>query len=254
MLIGRAVRPPISQYLLSFNVTAVALVDELLRLPSASAAGTAIELLYGREVVVPLPLLEMVGTGARVSLASMLPSPEPLATILVSRLKPSPAWQEPTYALRGARALARERYRELQAALISSSGRLAPQPLASLARYTYGIDGHQWLWADVAKRLLDAVVDLNRTALGLLASIARGETVLDVGIAVAGPTWTYDMPPGIKDVLAEVLPPAAVPDFPVFVSALETTQARLECDDATTHYRSLFAEMLGLATDTEVLV
>ena len=46
MLIGRAVRPPIWQYLLSFNVTAVALVDELLRLPSASAAGTAIELMH----------------------------------------------------------------------------------------------------------------------------------------------------------------------------------------------------------------
>jgi hypothetical protein len=247
------VRTPVSEHLLSFNVAAVGLVDEFLRLPAASAAATAAALLYGRDTVVPLPFLDMVGTGARIPLSSMLLSPAPLATLLAGRLKPSPTWQEPGHALKGARALARERYRDLQAALVGSSGRPSHQPLGSLVRYTYGMDGRQWPWADAARRLLDAVVALNRSTLALLASLARGETVVDVGIPVAGPRWSFDMPPAIMDVLAEVLPPAAVPDFPTFVDALEATQARFERDEATVHYRSLFAEMLGLATHAEVL-
>ena len=254
MLFCPTVRPPLSEHLLSFNVSAVTLVDELLRLPSPSAAVTALDLLYSRgDVVVPSAFLDRVGAGARVPLASLLSSPVPLATLLPGRLRPSSAWLEPTHALKSARALARERYRELQAALVGSGSRVAPEPLASLVRYTYGIDNRRWAWADVAKRLLDAVVGLNRSALGLLAAIARGEIDLDVGVPAAGPKWTFDMPAGTLDVLAAVLPPAAVPDFSTFAQALERSQGWLERDEATVRYRSLFAEMLGLATHSEAL-
>ena len=245
--------PPPSESLLSFNLSAASLVDEVLRLPSASAAVRAVELLYGRDVAIPGSLLDQVGTGVRLPLASVLQSPAPLATLVAGRLRPSPAWQEPAHALKGARALARERYRELQAALVGSSVRSAPEPFASLVRYTYGIDDRRWLWADVAKRLLDAVVILNRGALGLLAAIARGDVVLDVGVPTAGPRWTYDMPMSVLDVLAEVLPPAAVPDFGAFVRILRQSQATVERDEATVRYRSLFAEMLGLATQVEAI-
>lgn len=245
--------PPPSESLVSFNLAATALVDELLRLPSASATLTAVELLYGRDVAVPSSFLDHVGTGVRIPVASVLASSAPLAILVAGRLRPSSAWQEPAHALKGARALARERYRELQAALIGSSVRSAPEPFASLVRYTYGVDDRRWLWADVARRLLDTVVTLNRGALGLLAAVARGETTLDVGVPTVGPRWSYDMPPAVLNVLAEVLPPAAVPDFPAFVRALDTSQASVERDEATMRYRSLFAEMLGLATHAEAL-
>ena len=265
MLFRRAVRPPTSGHLLAFNVATVSLVDEFLCIPSGSAAAAAIEHLYGRDVVVPPAFLERVGTGARVPLASVLPSAEPLASLLTGQLKPSSAWHEPTHVFKGARALARDRYRDLQASLVACSARVIPDPLASLVRYTYGIEGWPgsgrtggssfrscWLWSEVARRLLDAVVALNRCALGLLASIARGETILDIGVPVTGSRWSFDLPAATLDVLAEVLPPTAVPDFPTFVRVLETRQARIEPDEALAHYRSLFAEMLGLATHSEV--
>jgi hypothetical protein len=241
-----------SSSLLSLNIAAVALVEEILRLPSASAARTAIGLLYGRDVAVPDAFLERVGDGARVPLGTLLPSSTPLARVLPSRLHPSTSWQDPAHAVKTARALARERYRELQAALVASSSRVAPEPLSALVRYTYGTDGRRWLWADVAKRLLDAVATLNRGALGVLACIARGELSLDVGVPAAGPKWSFDVPDPILDVLAEVLPPAAAPDFALFARALETSRVPLKRDEAIARYRSLFAEMLGLASQVEV--
>jgi hypothetical protein len=241
-----------SSSLLSFNIAAVALVEEILRLPSASATRTAIGLLYGGDVTVPEAFLERVGDGARMPLGALLPSSTPLARVLPSRLHPSTSWQDPAHAVKTARALARERYRELQAALVASSSRVAPEPLSALVRYTYGTDGRRWLWADVAKRLLDAVVALNRGALGVLACIARGELTLDVGVPAAGPKWSFDVPDPILDVLAEVLPPAAAPDFATFARALETSRVPLKRDEAIARYRSLFAEMLGLASQVEV--
>jgi hypothetical protein len=252
LLFCPAVNTQPSQALLSFNIGAVALVDELLRLPSPGAARTAIELLYGRDVVVPATFLEHAGAGTRMPIGLLLPSATPLATMLPNRLHPSAAWQEPTHALKNARALARDRYRDLQAALVASSGRLAPEPLSALVRYTYGTDGRRRLWADVAKRLLDAVVTLNRAALGVLAAVARGELDLDVGVPVAGPKWSFDVPEAILDVLAEVLPPAAAPDFSTFARALESRRAPFKRDEAIVRYRSLFAEMLGLASQVEV--
>jgi len=252
LLILRSVNTQPSSCLLSFNIAAVSLVEEILRLPSAPAARTAIELLYGRDVVVPDQFLERVGHGARMPLATLLPSATPLARVLPARLHPSASWQDPAHALKHARALARERYRELQAALVASSSRLAPEPLSALVRYTYGIEERRWVWADVAKRLLDAVAALNRGALGVLAAIARGELALEVGVPAAGPKWSFDVPEPILDVLAEVLPPAAAPDFASFARALETTRAPIKRDEATVRYRSLFAEMLGLASQVEV--
>jgi hypothetical protein len=252
LLFSPTVNTERSQCLLSLNIAAVALVEELLRLPSASAARTAIELLYGRDVIVPDAFLDQVGAGTRVPIGMLLPSTTPLATMLPSRLHPSASWQEPAHAVKNARALARDRYRDLQAALVASSARVAPEPLSALVRYTYGTDGRRWLWADVAKRLLDAVVTLNRAALAVLASIARGELTLDVGVPAAGPKWSFDVPDAILDVLAEVLPPAAAPDFTAFARALATSRVPFKRDEAIVRYRSLFAEMLGLASHVEV--
>src|SRR5205085_2248745 len=81
-----------------------------------SAARTAIELLYGRDVIVPEAFLDRVGAGTRLPIGMLLPSATPLARVLPSRLHPSASWQEPAHALKNARALARARYRDLQAA------------------------------------------------------------------------------------------------------------------------------------------
>ena len=245
-------KTPPSSSVLSLNIAAVGLVEEILRLPSASAARTAIGLLYGPGVVIPGEFLERVGVGARVPLGALLLSDVPLARLVPSRLHPSASWQDPGHALKTARALARERYRDLQAALVASSSRVSPEPLRALVRYTYGTDGRRWLCADVAKRLLDAVVSLNRGALAVLACIARGELTLDVGVPAAGPKWSFDVPDPILDVLAEVLPPAAAPDFAAFARALQTGPGPFKRDEAIARYRSLFAEMLGLASQVEV--
>jgi hypothetical protein len=239
-----------SESLLSFNIAAAGLADELLSLPSTAAA-TAIELMYGRAAAVPPAFLARAGTGARIPLAARLSTAAPLATLVAERFRACSAWLGP--APRRARALARERYRELQAALVGSRGDAAPEALASLARYTYDVDGGRWLSEDAARRLLDAVVILNRAALALLASIARGETALDLGVAATGPTWTFDVPASSLDTLAEALPPVAVPDFPAFARALETSRAGIEGDAAIRRYRSLFAEMLGRAIQRDVL-
>jgi hypothetical protein len=221
------------------NAAAISFVDELLRLPSPSAAATVVTLLYGPGHQVPPAVLSHVNGGIHVPLAPLLASPSPLAIPLPDRLRVSSAWRVDSQALKGARAAARDRYRELQAAFVASTPPAPRDPAAALIRYTYGCDGRQWLWEEAAGRVLHRVAVLNRAVLDLLA-ISGGESPTD-GLA--------DLPASVLDLMAASLPPVAVPDWARFAGAMEDSRAVMHDDEAVQRYRSLLAEILGRHTD-----
>jgi hypothetical protein len=240
--------------ILSLNVAIVGFVQELLSLPSPSAAVTAIEILYGPEASVPERFSAQVGTGAQLSIAALLGSPKPLATFIPARVGPAAAWRQGPGALKAARALARERYRRLQAAFLARATRGAPPAAEALVRYTYGAEGRQWLWADSAKRILDRVVVLNRVALALLAAGARGERMLRLAPGTSPfRTRDFGVADDVLDVLAEALSPVAMPDWTTLAGELEHADRALSGEESSERYRSLFAELLGLAAYSEVL-
>jgi len=228
------------------NAAVVAFVDELLRLPSSAAAATVIDLLYGREREVPAAVLSHVNGGIHIPLSGLLASSAPLALVLPERLRVTAAWR--TDGMKGARAAARARYRDLQAAFVASVRRPNPQPEAALLRYTYGSEGRQWLWAEAAGRVLHRVAGLNRAVLDLLAAIGRGEVsaavVGDAGARVSAND--FDLPDDVRDLMAAALPAVAVPDWARFAAALADSEAVLTGDESVLRYRSLLAEILGL--------
>ncbi len=231
------------------NAAAVAFVDELLRLPSSNAAATVMNLLYGPDRQAPVDVLDHVNGGIHIPLTALLTSPVPLASLMRERLRVGTTWQAPGQALKGARAAARARYRELASTFVTLASQKAPEPSASLVRYTYGSDGRHWLWADAAGRLLHRMVTLNRAVLGLLASVARGDAGLDPALVdEAVNIRDFDLPNDVLDVMAAALPPLAVPEWSRFAEALSGSGAPLAGDEATVRYQSLLAEILGLTT------
>jgi hypothetical protein len=233
----------------ALNAAAVAFVDDLLRLPSSTAAATVVTLLYGVERQAPLEVLSHVNGGIHVPLAALLASPAPLAHPLPERLRVGSAWRGAGQALRGARAAARARYRELQAAFVASARGVAQEPAASLVRYTYGTDGRHWLWAETAARVLHRMTALNRAVLGVLAALARGERGVGPEIVAEPITMTdFDLPEDVLDLMAAALPPLAVPAWSRFATALHGSGAPMAGDEATARYQSLLAEILGLGS------
>jgi hypothetical protein len=235
------------------NAAGAAFVDELLRLPSPSAAATVVDLLYGRQHPAPTALLTHVNGGIHIPLAALLSSSTPLVVPLADRLRVSSAWRADGQALKGARAAARARYRELQTAFVSSATLAPREPAAALVRYTFGWDGRQWLWEETAARVLHRVASLNRAMLDLLAAASRGETPTDGLLPHATFSLTeFDLPETALDLMAAALPPVAVPDWSRFAAALEGSQAPLNDDEAVRRYRSLLAEILGLQSHQEI--
>ena len=233
------------------NAAVLGFVDELLRLPAPAAMIAAVELLYGRDTVLPDELTALVGKSSQ-PFGPLITSSRPLATLTPSRFGPAAAWRDGASGLKAARALARDRYRQLQTAFLSGAPRVAPEANEALVRYTYGAQGRQWLWTEAAQRLLDRVVALNRAALSLMASVARGERTLgQLSIDGALPPRNFDLPSSVLDILAEALPPVAIPDWGRVAVALQHTERALAAEEATARYRSLFAEMLGLAVCAE---
>ena len=230
--------------LVAANAAVVAFVDELLRLPSSSAAATVVDLLYGRDREAPPAVLSHVNGGIHIPLSDLLASRASLALVLPERLRVSASWRAD--GTKGARAVARTRYRELQAAFVTSVRRAAPEPTAALLRYTYGSEGRHWLWAEAAARVLHRVAGLNRAVLDLLAAIARGEVSGEAvsidGVAVKD----FDLPDEVRELMAAALPPVAVPDWTRFASALEGSAAVLSLEESVVRYQSLLAEILGL--------
>ncbi len=230
--------------LVAVNAAVVAFVDELLRLPSAAAAATVVDLLYGRDREALPAVLSHVNGGIHIPLSDLLASRSPLAVVLPERLRVSAGWRAD--GMKGARAAARARYRELQAAFVTSVRRAASEPTAALLRYTYGSEGRHWLWTEAAARVLHRVAGLNRAVLDLLAAIARGEVSAEaVGIdAVAAKD--FDLPDEVRELMAAALPAVAVPDWTRFAAALEGSDAVLSGDESVVRYQSLLAEILGL--------
>jgi len=231
------------------NAAAVAFEDELLRLPSSSAAATVVNLLYGADRQAPPAVLSHVNGGIHIPLTDLLASSMPLASPVRERLRVSAAWRAAGQALKGARAAARARYRELVSAFVASASHKAPEPSASLVRYTYGTDGRQWLWAEAASRVMHRMVVLNRAVLGLLAAMARGEaglapTLVDDAVNI----HDFDLPDDVLDMMAAAMPPLALPEWNRFAEALGDSGAPLAGDEATARYQSLLAEILGLTT------
>jgi hypothetical protein len=233
----------------TFNYAVLSLVDELLWLPSASAAATAVQLLYGPASPLPEALLSRVGHGAPLSLATLVAAPTLLGTLVPSRLGPSGAWREGAVSPRQARALARDRYRDLQLALISGTAPRMASALSSLVRDTYGLRDH-WHWTDGAKRILDRVVNLNRAALLLLAAEERARSRGQ--LEAHGPLRTLrgDLSNDSLDLLARALPPVAIPDFATLAAILPPGASPLS-DESIDRYQSLFAEMLSLTGHPE---
>ncbi len=238
--------------LVAVNSAAVAFVDELLRMPSPAAAATAVELLFGPAPEPATSVLSHVNGGIHIPLASLLTSSRPLAVLLSQRLRVSSAWRNAEQAVRGARAAARARYRELQSAFVAQSRRVSLEPAAALVRYTYGSAGRQWLWEDAAARVLHRVTSLNRAVLDLLAAVARGRLAIDLPVAgdpIA--VEAFDLPEPALDLMAVALPPVAAPDWGRFSTALDGSTAALATDESVVRYRSLLAEILGLSTADE---
>lgn len=239
--------------MVAVNAAVVAFVDELLRLPSRASAGVVVQLLYGSATPAPPAVLSHVNGGIHIPLTALLASPQPLAMLLANRLRVSSAWRAAGQELKGARAAARARYRELQSAFVASSQIAdAPEATAALVRYTYGVEGRQWLWAEAAVRVTHRVVALNRAVLGLLASLARGE------VAVALPaegapidTRDFDLPEHVLDLMAASMPALAVPDWSRFASALDGSDAALYGEESIVRYQSLLAEILGRQGQSE---
>lgn len=223
--------------MIAVNAATVAFVDELLRLPSPAAAATVVDLLYDRKHPAPPAVLSHVNGGIHVPLPSLLSSPSPLSTPLCERLRLPGAWRADGQALKGARATARARYRQLQAAFVASVPAAPRDPAAALVRYTYG---RSWIWQDAASRILHRVAVLNRAVLDLLAAADPGEAPIGGLLAQA------DLSPAVLDLLAAALPAVAVPDWERFASALQGSRAALHGDEAVVRYQSLLAEILGL--------
>ena len=230
--------------LVAVNAAVVAFVDELLRLPSSAAAATVVDLLYGRDREAPPAVLSHVNGGIHIPLSGLLASRASLAQILPDRLRVSAAWRAD--GTKGARAAARARYRELQAAFVTSVRRAAPEPTAALVRYTYGSEGRHWLWTEAAARVLHRVAGLNRAVLDLLAAIARGE-VSGEAVGVDGVVaQDFDLPDTVRGLMAVALPAVAVPHWTRFAAALEGSDAALAGEESVVRYQSLLAEILGL--------
>ena len=226
------------------NAAVVAFVDELLRLPSPTAAATVVDLLYGRDREAPPAVLSHVNGGIHIPMCDLLASHLPLAVVLPERLRVSAAWRAD--GIKGARAAARARYRELQAAFVTSVRRATPEPTAALLRYTYGSEGRHWLWTEAAARVLHRVAGVNRAVLDLLAAIARGEVSADVlGVDTAS-VKDFDLPEEVRDLMAATLPALAIPDWTRFATALEGSDAVLTGEESVVRYQSLLAEILGL--------
>lgn len=243
-LLGRTDAAPVT--LVALNAALTALVEELLRLPSAAAATTVIDLLYGRDLRPSPAFLERVGVSRGLPLAALLASRRPLARVLPARLRPSATWRVASHALKNARANARTRYRDLQAAFVALSPRATAEPAVCLARYTFGTPGRHGQWAETAGRVLDRVVTVNRV---LLEMLGDGEVGPDI-IVAAGVDMTvaraFDLPPSVLALIATAAPPLAVPDFDAFVDVLAGVDGPLEGDESVARYQSLFAEILGL--------
>lgn len=241
---GRGERGP-SAAVIAVNAAAVALADELLRLPSASSVETVVALLFGREGQVPPALLAHVNGGMHAPLGALLASPRPLAAPLAHRLRVAAGWRADAEAVRRARALARARYRDLQSAFLAIDHDRTPDPAAALVRYTFGCEGRQWAWEDAAARLLHRVTALNRAVLDLLGASARGEIAVEwPGPGIA--SGDFDLPERTLDLLAAALPPVAVPDWDRLVAALAHDPIlELHGEESVARYRALLAEILG---------
>lgn len=226
------------------NAAVVAFVDELLRLPSSTAAATVVDLLYGREREAPPAVLSHVNGGIHIPLSDLLTSRSPLALVLPERLRVSAAWR--TDGMKGARATARARYRELQAAFVTSVRRVTAEPTAALLRYTYGSEGRPWLWTEAAARVLHRVAGLNRAVLDLLAAIARGAVGAETVGADAISVEDFDLADDVRELMAATLPAVAVPDWPRFAAVLEGSEAVLAGEESVVRYQSLLGEILGL--------
>jgi hypothetical protein len=248
------VSQPLDASVVAVNAAVVAFVDELLRLPSRTSAATLVQLVYGDGREAPPALLTHVNGGIHIPLADLLASPVPLATLLPQRLRVSSTWRATGQELKGARAAARHRYRELQAAFVASARPNAPEAAASLVRYTYGSEGRHWLWADAAARVLHRIVGLNRAVLDLLAAGARsGRPCPLPADGELPPAGDFDLPPAVLDLMAASLPPVAVPDWSRFAPALAGSQAPLSGEESLVRYQSLLAEILGLPSSLETI-
>lgn len=229
------------------NAAVVAFVDELLRLPSSSAAATVVDLLYGHDSQVPPAVLSRVNGGLRIPLAQLLSSSTVLATVIPERLRVSSVWRTDGQALKGARAAARARYRALQTAFVAAPPRQTPEPAAALVRYTYGCEGRQWVWEEAAARILHRVTVLNRAVLDVLAAVARGEVPADDRLSPREPALRdFDLPSEVLDLMAATLPPLAMPDWDRFAAVLDESAAVLPGEESILRYRALLAEILGL--------
>jgi hypothetical protein len=238
------------QHVAALNYAILALVDELLWLPSASVAAAAVRLLYGPGAALPSRLLAEAGTGAPPSLAARVASRALLGALLPARMGPASVWRAGAVGLREARALSRERYRELQSAFVSGTARTAADT-ASLVREVYGVGGRRSC-ADGARRVLRRVVRLNRATLALLAAVARGESWIALDALGPLPARPWDLPGAALDVLAEALPPIAMPDFTDLAAGLPPEEPVFGDEESVQRYRSLFAEMLSRAGLLEV--
>jgi hypothetical protein len=221
--------------MLPLSVAAIGLADELLRLPAA-AATTAVQLLYGGETALPAPFLAAAGRGIQLPLVTLLAMPGPLATVLPSRVRLAGSWGDETAALKGARMLARTRYRQLQAAFVVGAPRLRPGAEAALVRSTYGVAAGHGGWSEAARRISDRVTMLNRATLALVAPAADAAR--------------RALSPAAVEAVAGALLPLAVPDFARMGAALAAEPAPGP-DEAVDRYQSLFAEMLALTREGE---
>lgn len=238
------------QHVAALNYAILALVDELLWLPSGDVAAAAIQLLYSPGVPLPERLLSAAGTGAPPSLAARVASRTLLGTLLPARFGSASVWRAGAAGVREGRALSRERYRELQSAFVAGAAR-APAGAASLVRDVYGVGGRRSC-ADGARRILRRVVHLNRAALALLAAVARGESVIGLDALGPLPARPYDLPGAALDALAEALPPIAMPDFADLGAGLTVEEPVFGGEESIERYQSLFAEMLSRSGPAEV--
>jgi len=229
-------------YVLALNYATLGIVDEILWLPSPAVAITAVTLLYGPQTEMPERVLAQVGRGAPASVAPLLVGGTPLATWLPSRLGLPGTWRAVAGDMSEARALARQRYRELQT-FFMTAGRAPSEGIDSLVRYAYSARG-RWFWSESAKRILDRMVVLNRAALALLVACSRGQSPASFERL---PTLPDCLPDHVLDVLAEALPPVVVPDFQRLAECLTHVTPFLDGEESIERYRSLFAEMLGRA-------
>jgi len=227
---------------LALNFATLAIVDEILWLPSPAVATTAVRLLYGSATELPEGFLTQVGRGVPVSVAPLLMGSAPLASLLRSRLGPAGTWRAVAGDLKHARALARQRYRELQASLMRGD-RLSLSGADSLVRYTYGTRG-RWSSREATRRLLDRVVALNYAALVLL--VARVPS-LSLPPFEELPALPERLPERALASLAEALPPIVVPDFRRLAGCVLRGASVLDGEESMERYQSLFAEMLSFA-------